>query len=157
MLAETDRTLIIAIPLLVITVAVGRPSVAGVWIVIGALCLAFTLTMAMLGRAGRAPWRGVGYAIVTLIPALGTLWTIGPVTGSGAMIGLAVLFAGAFLPRAYLVVVVVAVIAAVIARAWAGEPWRPIPTSRIRPPVTSPTTSRRSGRTSSVPRQVACT
>lgn len=120
MLAETDRTLIIAIPLLVITVAVGRPSVAGVWIVIGALCLAFTLTMAMLGRAGRAPWRGVGYAIVTLIPALGTLWTIGPVTGSGAMIGLAVLFAGAFLPRAYLVVVVVAVIAAVIARAGFG-------------------------------------
>jgi two-component system, cell cycle sensor histidine kinase and response regulator CckA len=55
-----------------------------------------------------------------LVPALGTLWTIGPVTGSGAMIGLAVVFAGAFLPRAWLVVVVLTVIAAVVARAGFG-------------------------------------
>ncbi|CAN5827546.1 hypothetical protein BH11MYX3_BH11MYX3_02470 [soil metagenome] len=116
-LAEVDRTLVVAIPLLVLTVVVGRSAVAGVGVVIGSICLALTVMMAILGRSGRAAWRGVAYAIVTLVAALVALWMIGPVTGTGAILGLAVLFAGVFLPRAWLAVVVVTVIAAVIARA----------------------------------------
>ncbi len=120
-LAEVDRTLIVAIPLLVLSVVIGRPAMAGTWAVVGAICLALTLAMAILGRGGRAPWRGAGYTIVMLVPALGTLWTLGPLTGAGVMIGVAVLFAGAFLPRRWLVVVVVFVVASIVTRAVYGD------------------------------------
>lgn len=120
-LAEVDRTYVIAIPCLVLTVVTGLPAMAVTWAVIGAICLALTLAMAILGRSGRAPWRGVGYTIVTLVPALGALWSLGPFTGTGVMIGVAVLFAAAFLPRKWLPLIVVIVAAVIVVRAGVGE------------------------------------
>lgn len=120
-LTEVDRAYIIAIPLLVLTVITGLPAMAVTWVVIGAICLALTLGMAILGRLGRAPWRGVVYTIVTLVPALGALWSLGPITGTGVMIGVAVLFAAAFLPRLWLGVVVVLSAAVIVVRAGVGE------------------------------------
>ncbi len=120
-LAEVDRAYVIAIPLLVLTVVTGLPAMAGLWAVIGAICFALTLTMAILGRLGHAPWRGVGYTLVTLVPALGALWSLGPITGTGVMIGVAVLFAAAFLPRRWLPLVVLIVATVVVVRAAVDE------------------------------------
>lgn len=120
-LAEVDRAYVIAIPLLVLTVLIGQPAMAVTWSVIGAICLALTLAMAILGRFGRAPWRGVGYTIVTLVPALGALWSLGPLTGVGVMLGVAVLFAAAFLPRSWLRIVVITSVTVIVVRAAVGE------------------------------------
>ncbi|MEJ7596592.1 MAG: response regulator [Kofleriaceae bacterium] len=102
-LAIVDRALLIAIPLLLISILIGRPSTAVIWTVVAGVSLAFVGSLALLGRSGSAPWRGAGYAVVTLAAAILALWTMGPITGVGVMFGLAILLAGAFLSRLQLI------------------------------------------------------
>ena len=119
-LAVVDRALLVAIPLLLLSILIGRPSTAVIWMVVTAISLAFVGILALLGRSGRAPWRGEGYAMITLAAAILALWTMGPITGVGVMFGLAILFAGAFLSRLKLIGAVLISALAIVVWAVAG-------------------------------------
>jgi two-component system, cell cycle sensor histidine kinase and response regulator CckA len=115
-LAVVDSSLLIAGPLLVVSVAIGLPAISVFWAIGGALVMGVTAALALLGRYGRARWRGVVYVLVTLTIAITALWTMGPLTGVGVMFGLSILCAGAFLSRRALVAVVAVAIAAIVMR-----------------------------------------
>ncbi|MEO8702298.1 MAG: response regulator [Kofleriaceae bacterium] len=101
-----DRTLLVAVPLLVVSIAIGMPELTVVWTLLGGVVTLGIAALAVLGRAGRARWRGAVYALVTLVAAIIALWTLGPITGVGVLFGVSVLFSGAFLSRTNLVIVV---------------------------------------------------
>ena len=114
-LADVDQAFLIAIPLLVASVAIFRPGMAGLWAVVGLATAAIIGGFALLGRSGRAPWRGAVYSIVTLVAAIGALWTLGPLTGVGAMFGLSISCAAAFLDwRGSFAVIVIAALAVIV-------------------------------------------
>ncbi|CAN5919117.1 hypothetical protein BH11MYX2_BH11MYX2_31640 [soil metagenome] len=107
-LAVVDRTFLISGPLLIACVAVGLPDLAWEWAGIGGTALLTMMFVAFQGRRGRAPHRGRVYAIVMLLIAIGALWKMGPITAVGVVFGVSIMFAGAFLTRAGLIVALVA-------------------------------------------------
>lgn len=120
MLAVVDRSVLVAVPLLVLSVAVAAPDLAVMWALIGLATMGIVGWLARLGKRGRGSWRGAVYAYVTLVVGNGALWTMGPVTGAGVMLGLSTLFAGAFLPRRLLLVTVAVELAALGVRVAVG-------------------------------------
>ncbi|MFN0249489.1 MAG: response regulator [Kofleriaceae bacterium] len=111
-LAIVDRSFLIVVPLLVISVTLWSPALTGLWTLIGLATIFVIGGFALLGQSGRAPWRGELYALITLAAAIGALWTIGPITGVGVMFGLSVACAGAFLSvRGLVAVVAIAILA----------------------------------------------
>ncbi len=120
MLAVVDRTFFVAVPVLVGSVLVGMPAVAGIWMLLGAIAIGLTGALAWLGRAGGARWRGASYTLVTLVVAIVSLWTFGPITGVGTVFGVAILFAGVFLSRRWLARCAMIAIAAIVVRASVG-------------------------------------
>ena len=115
-LAVVDGAFLVAVPVLVTSVAIWRPAMAGVWALIGLGTLATIGTLAWRGRSGRAQWRGAAYSWVTLAAAITALWTLGPITGVGVMLGVSITCAGAFLGWRGLVAVVTVGAGAVAAR-----------------------------------------
>jgi len=114
-LAVADQAFLIAAPLLVVNIAIFRPAIVGLWALIALASMLVIGGFALLGRAGRAPWRGAVYSIVTLAVAIGALWAMGPITGIGALFGLSISCAAAFLRwRALLVVIAIAGFAVVV-------------------------------------------
>ena len=102
-LRAVDRSLLTAIPLVILSIVIVRPDIAVAWIAIGAVMLAVVAGCARFGGPRFARWRGIVYAAILLLGAIGGLWTVGPFTGVGCAFGLSILFAGAFLPRRWLV------------------------------------------------------
>jgi CheY-like chemotaxis protein/signal transduction histidine kinase len=119
-LAVVDRSVLIAVPLLVVSVAIARPQIAITWTVIGSVVTCVTGGLALVGCAGRARGRGAVYSLVTLATAIGASWLLGPVTGVGVLFGLSILFAGAFLSRRLLIAVVGAAVGAIAIRVAVG-------------------------------------
>ncbi len=120
MLAVVDRAFLIAVPLLVLSALMWAPSLAYLFGTIGFLATGVTAVCAILGRAGRAPWRGAVYTTMIVASAIAALWWLGPFTGVGVMLGLSVLLAGTLLPRRGLVGVTAVILAAVVTRAMIG-------------------------------------
>lgn len=134
-LAVLDRAVLLLFPCLVVAAMVIRPEVAPMWMFVAGSGLVLFGAMALLGRAGRARWRGTGYASVALVASIVALWTIGPLTGVGIMFGLATLFAGAFLRPGQLVAVVVIGAVAILCRAaWGGAMGIPVVGGRYEVP-----------------------
>ncbi|HEY0252379.1 MAG TPA: response regulator [Kofleriaceae bacterium] len=98
-----DRATLVAVPIMIVTIALGRPSYGLLWIGLGSAVFA---AIAMLAHR-KVRWRGGAYAVVSLGSAISALWTIGPVTGVGIVFGIAILLAGAFLSRRALIGVLI--------------------------------------------------
>ncbi|CAN5309661.1 hypothetical protein BH11MYX1_BH11MYX1_41080 [soil metagenome] len=98
-LRVVDASMAIAVPFLFASVVIGHVSSALIWLGVGVGTLGL---LAILRR--RAPtWRGAGYAFVAIIVSNLGLWLIGPITGVGVALAMAILFAGAFLSRRWLI------------------------------------------------------
>jgi CheY-like chemotaxis protein/signal transduction histidine kinase len=119
-LAVVDRTFLTSVPLLVVCVAVGFPSLAREWVAIGGAAFVTMVYYAFQGRRGRAPQRGRVYAFGLVALSIGALWKIGPVTTVGVLFGVAIMFAGVFLSRVGLIAVLVVSTAAIAIRAVLG-------------------------------------
>lgn len=96
-LRATDRTFLVAIPLIVLCLAIGMPESAGAWTISGILGAVFVAVVWGAGRIRYFPRRGTVYTAVSLAISVGGLWLLGPLTGVGLAFGLTALFAGTFL------------------------------------------------------------
>lgn len=122
-LAVFDRALLTAIPLLLAGVLVAFPNrtTATSWITVSVVGMCVVGATALLARKGGARWRGVAYTLVILVISMGALWDLGPLTGVGALYGMGILFAGAFFPRAWLVLAVIVSTASIVLRSFARD------------------------------------
>lgn len=112
-----DRAFLISLPLFLLGVLVAFPhSIATPWIVVTLASAGVVGAIIHVARRGGARWRGAAYAIIILVAATGALWDVGPFTGVGALFGLGILFAGAFLPRSWLVVAALVVLVSIAVR-----------------------------------------
>ncbi len=120
-LRVVDTSCTVAVPFLVASIALGQLSSALIWLGVGAASLA---TIWLL--RWRAPaWRGGSYAFVSLVAANLGLWLMGPLTGVGTEFAVAIVFAGAFLSRRWLLGYLVVSLVSITIRVVVTDPSTP--------------------------------
>lgn len=109
-----DRTVLVAIPLILASVWISFPTGTASSLRLLAVLAFAVWGLSLLGTLGHAPWRRFVYPFFFLGIAGLALWTQGPTSGVGAAFGLAVLLAGAMSSRLGLWAVVVAALAVLV-------------------------------------------
>ncbi len=113
-LRVVDRTVLVAVPLVLASVWISFPTGTASSLRLLAVLAVALWSIALLGMLGRAPWRRFLYPFFLIGIAGMSLWTQGPTAGVGAAFGLAVLLAGAMSSRVGLWSVVVTGIAILV-------------------------------------------
>lgn len=104
-LEETDRTFIVALPVLLVCIAISIPNHAFAGVLSALLGGALAGILWISRNPAAYPRRGLAYTVIALVVATSGLWFLGPYVGIGVAFGLAVLFAGAFLSRRAVIIV----------------------------------------------------